>query len=458
MSRPPLLAAFVLVPLFTLGEETSTSLPPDSGFRSVRSLPELRECLTQDGQKIRLEPGVYSVTTAEADGKTVFAVSGSNNTFDLRGVTLQVDTALLAKMKARTHELAAYRITGNGNTFLGGTFENLGEQPPSTSLSEFHVTGDGNTFQDCTFIIRGSAPYGYGDLLGKGRKHTVYLQKHSAMGILGDDTRILGCRFFIHTFGHAIHMHGAQNTLVKDTAIEGALRPSDEILAEKKGPAFENGFRNIYGQRLSPGLRVCLAEDGIRAYLEGERDEKKRRTGDITVEGCTVKRMRGGISLALASGKVAVRNCTATESGYPGHAYALPSEALVRDSRGDAAFAPLLWMLYSEKRGADIELELLEAPRSSGNDLLALINGSGHRITLTAPEGRALDPSLHIACGHAARLDGEDAGQAFAKSIRLLNQNPQPVLLDERTSECEVRSVGPVTDRGSGNRITLSTP
>ena len=44
------------------GRNHPPPLPLDSGFRSVRSISELRECLTRDGQKIRLEPGQYRVS------------------------------------------------------------------------------------------------------------------------------------------------------------------------------------------------------------------------------------------------------------------------------------------------------------------------------------------------------------------------------------------------------------
>ncbi len=448
-----LLPALLLAPLAVLRAAESEVVRP--GFRLIETMAELRRCMTTDGHKVRMKPGLYRVTDTEADRKTVFRVSGSNNVFDLRGVTIQLDTHLLAGLRGKTHQLATYRVTGSGNLFEGGTFENLGEEPPYTSLSEFSLTGDGMVFQDCTFIIRGSAPYGYGDCFGKGRQHKVNLQKHAAMSVVGDNIRISGCRFYIHTFGHAIHMHGAQNTFIKDVTIEGALRLSDEILAETSGLAVKLGFKDVYDRPIGKGKMICLAEDGIRAYLDGERHGKTRRTGDITVEGCTVKRMRGGIALSLASGRVTVRDCVVTESGYPGCAYSVPSKGSIRNCRGDAAYTPLLHLGYSHKSSADIELELLDAPRYTGNDLLALLNGSYHKIKITKPDtdSKPLPVDLKIVCGQTYRADEEDVGKTSAKSITLDNQTRQPVLLTDLSSGCTITSQGAVTDRGSGNKI-----
>ena len=423
------------------------------GFTVISSVCELRDCLAASGQRIRLKPGTYSITNAEPDRKTVVHVQGNDNYFDLRGVTLQLDTQILGALRGKVHELCVYRVPGSRLTFEGAVFEDVGDTPPYQSLSEFGVEGSHNTFKDCTFIIRGSAPYGYGDLFGKGAGAKVRLQKHAALSVHADNTRILGCRFFIHTFGHAIHMHGAQNTLIQDTYVEGELRLSDEILAEKDGPAAKRGYKDLYDRPIPKGVMICLAEDGIRAYLDGGREKPLPRTGDITVINCTVKRMRGGIALELASGKVVVRGCTVTESGYPGAAYGVPSRALVRDCRGDAAYTPLLHLGYSHKQSADIELELIDSVPGLGNDLLALINGSGHKVTLTPSHAGPHSNDLAIAVGKTYRADQADVGKTSARDIRLSNGTPHRVVLSPDCSGCNVRSVGPVTNDGKSNTV-----
>lgn len=428
------------------------------GFTVIDSVAEFRKCLAASGQKIRMKPGTYRIDSPELDNKTVFHVRGSRNHFDLRGATLQLDTQVLGRLRGKVHELCVYRVLGSDLTFEGAVFEDVGDEPPHQSLSEFGVEGSGNTFKDCTFIIRGSAPFGYGDLFGKGAGAKVRLQKHAALSVHGNNTRILGCRFFIHTFGHAIHMHGAQNTLVQDTYIEGELRRSDEILAETDGPGARFGYKDLYDRPIPKGVMICLAEDGIRAYLDGGRDKPQPRTGDITVINCTVKRMRGGITLALASGKAVVRGCTVTESGYPGHAYALPSNAVVRDCRGDAAFAPLLHLGYSHQKNADVELELLDSPARLGNDLVALVNGHSHKVTITRAGPAQPGRGQTIVLGKTYRADRADVGKTVAEAIELDNRTAVPVLLSPLSTGCQVRSAAPVTDQGTGNTVVRLSP
>jgi hypothetical protein len=248
-------------------------------------------------------------------------------------------------------------------------------------------------------------------------------------------------------------MHGAQDTLIQDTLVEGELRSSDEILAETTGPAAKLGYQDHYDRPIRKGLMVCLAEDGIRAYLDEGGDKPERRTGNVTVINCTVNRMRGGVALELASGKVEVRGCTVTESGYPGAAYGVPSNAVVRDCRGDAAYAPLLHLGYSHKHHADVELDLLEAKQYRGNDLLALINGSDHRVTIRSSGGAPGATGLTIVLGDTVRGDQADVGKTYAKAVQLTNHTPQEVVLSKLCSGCTIRSAGPVADHGADNKI-----
>lgn len=430
-----------------------------TGYRVIDSIPELRLAMTRSDQKVRMKPGTYRVTDALADNQTVFLVSGSNNAFDLRGVTIQVETRVLAEMTStRAHQLATYRIHGHHLTFEGATFENVGDLPPQRSLSEFALWGDHITFRDCVFIVRGSDPYGYGERFGKGRERSFprLLQKHSAMSVNGDHTRIIGCRFGIYAFGHAIHVHGGQDTLVRDTYIEGELRSTDDLLAETSGEAFDLGFTDMWGRPIPGGRMLALAEDGIRAYTRGTRDGVERRTGKITVINCHVHRMRGSVALSLAGQPAVVTGTTVTEAGWTGFGYGLPSGSVVRDSRGDAAFAPLLNLTRSNRKGVDVELEVLSASRYAGDHPLAIVNGEDHRVRLTTRDPGALPPELKIVCGFPTRNDGRDRDSASCSALALVNETGQPVVMSERAHRCRVTTEGAVVDEGSANEVERS--
>ena len=436
------------------------------GFTVVDTIASLRKVMAQSDQKIRVKPGVYLVSDAlDGDPKTVFRCSGSNNHFDLRGVTIQIDTKVMASMKSnRAHDLGVYRIEGSNVTFEGARFEDVGDHPPRRSLGEFSVTGDDVKFLNCRFIIRGSAPYGYGDIYGKGAGAAVWLQKHSAVGITGDRCVIDSCDFRIHTFGHGIHMHGAQDTVIRNVTMEGDLRPTDDIYKETSGPAVKYGFKVMFppwrkGQPIPKGQMLSLTEDGIRAYVYGnDRNGKRRRTGHITVENCAITRMRGGITICMArTGRIT--NCTVIDSG--GHAYSVPSDGIVRNCRGNAAYAPLLSIPYKQTRRADIELELLESEKELGDHPLARITGDrGHRIKITYA-GKALPKKLRpIVLGsvgdrytEANCTPAELVKHHQARKIVLENMTAHPVELTQYSWGCQVTSLGPVDDNGEDSQV-----
>ena len=434
------------------GWAAAAALDARSGFRTIDSVAELRDVLGKSDQRVRMKPGVYAVKTALEDDQTVFWASGSRNHFDLRGVTIQIDTRALAGLRStKAHELATYRIYGSNLPFEGAVFEDIGEHPPQRSLPEFEVQGDHVTFRDCTFIVRGSRPYGYGDLFGKGAKHSEPLFKHSIMRIAGENTSILECSFYSYAFGHAIALQGAVNTLIRDCTVEGTLRPSDDILAEKSGPAAKHGFvRLASGKELQAGEMVCLCEDGIRAYTKDFRTERKTR--GVAVINCTVHRMRGGITLAMAEPPVRVVDCRVTQCGFPGHSYIIGTRAIVENCRGDARYVPLLGMPYVRSHGARIELELIDGEQPSSAGALAHINGRDHRI-LIGGGGKCGVGATALPIMFSAHSRTDLTGLS-AERVRLENDTFAPVVLEENTRDCKICTFGEVLeDRGQNNTI-----
>ena len=165
---------------------------------TVSSLAELAQAATQSGQEVTMKPGVYRLidfiplNSIEDRRKrkefSFLTFSGSNNVFDLRGVTIEEDTALRGALHAPIHT-DEFVITGSHNTLEGLTLTNLGDGKAQGGAL-LGITGTGNTVRDCTLRVQGSAPYGYGDLFGKGGL------KHSGMHITGNGTQILGCEVY----------------------------------------------------------------------------------------------------------------------------------------------------------------------------------------------------------------------------------------------------------------------
>lgn len=369
----------------------------------IESLTQLRKAAIRRGKVIIMTPGEYTAEgTMPDDPKTIFHFSGSDNKFIFDDVKIIIPTEVLRNMgPGNTHEFAAYRIDGSNIEIEGGTFENTGDERPYKSLSEFELFGNNITMTGCNFIIRGSEPYGYGDMYGKGTPTYVTLYKHAAMAIFGDNAVIDNCDFKVFAFGHGIHIHGSQNTTIRRVTMEGVRRLTDEILAETaethpNSPAVSYGHRIWFPEEkrdlpIPADQMLSLTEDGIRLYLEGnDINGVNRRTGDILVEDCFVDKMRGGITLAIGSGICTVKNNVSINNE---HAYSFPNSAIVSNNKGNTAYGPLLILPYDHKRDAKIELELVDSEETKGDHNFAEIFGSKHNITFTY-EGTNPDANL----------------------------------------------------------------
>ena len=101
----------------------------------------------------------------------------------------------------------------------------------------------------------------------------------------------------------------ADKTVIKNCLVEGRMRLSAELYQEtdpKDLPA-RSKYRmpRSRNRPIPKDVMLPLSEDGIRVYTRG---------GSVTVDNCTVKKMRGGIRLYLAS-RATVTNSTAIDCG-----------------------------------------------------------------------------------------------------------------------------------------------
>lgn len=434
-------------------------LPLTMSARTVEidSLSELRKASKESNQDIRMKPGHYKIKGFEDTGTTVMEFSGSNNTFDLTGVTIEFETKLFKEMTGtKVHGLRMYTINGNKITFKGGRFEDTGDTPPNVSIAGFYLSGDDITFEDCLIITRGSEPYGVGDMLGKGRGSAVRLRKHSAMCITGDRPYIKDCRIRVRTYGHGIHIHGSQDVHLDGVIMMGDQRNTSDILDSKDPLMKEFDFEYQFpdwkkGQKIPRDEMIGLTEDGIRAYLQGTNAKgETRRTGHILVENCKVNGMRGGITLAIGS-RATVRNCLVINCS---HGYSLPSDSTIENCKANVTNGPALTLPYSHKGNNTVEIELLEHRKKEvGSHPLAEITGSGHDITFTtkAKAPTKLRPIILGSTG--ARYTEEADDKNKATGIKIDNRTEHTVILAANSSDCEVKSKGEVLkDEGKNNK------
>ncbi len=428
----------------------------------INSLVELAKYASQSGNVIIMQPGVYQMEdylTSDAVSKTqpdkvgryaMIIFSGSNNSFDFTGVTIEVDTKLLSVFKARVTE---FYIQGNNIHIKGLTVTDKGNHPTFKGGHTFTVAGDNAKIEKVTLNVNGSSPYGYGDLLGKGRGALAPLKKHSAMCIEGTGDTIADCSIYSKAFGHCFFVQGGRDVYFENCHAEGVTRTTDEMLAEISGPAFDVNFASVYKnyngvKKIPLGYTKSLNECGFRMYGKGGVDG--RATGAVTAINCTAKNTRIDFAFGKITDDVLIKNCETLgcEVGYN------VGGITVENSRGDVVNGPLLYVHGDDS--TNVELALLPTESKTTVHALVCISGNNHKITLTNWRNmkRGQIHPIKIGTTRPPSNNGfSPMGSTVTKGVQLTNYTEMPVELNSESIDCIINSNGNVTDKGKNNEI-----
>ncbi len=435
----------------------------------VSSLEALREAVAKSNQRIVLVPGDYQVADREG-----FRFSGSNNDVDLSGAHIRIPLDVVSGK-------SLFRLTGDNITLRGGTLEDV--YPDGTTevadfgaynqgrkfgrMNEMVVSGDDNRIIGVKMTVRGSFPYGYGNMYGIGAGNVVGLRKHCGIQITGNRAVIDGCIIKMEAFGHVIYVQGGDRTTVRNTVVEGTLRPSNDCYNETDVGDLAKRFnyqlqwpKEVKGLPIPRDHMLNCTEDGIRAY---------KGAGHMIVENCVVKKTRGGIKLYMAR-SATVSNCQVLDCVVQG--YSLPSGGVIKASSGNAAYGPLLYIHFDSHANQTIDLKVLPSPHGLGDHPLAAIKGRGHSITFTYAGNPAPETLRPIIVGYPMRFDflcvdypdvPDGYEERFAKyspktykasGITIHNGTAHPVVLGNLSQKNTVASIGPVRDHGTNNTLT----
>jgi hypothetical protein len=441
-------------------------------LKGITTMAELADYAAQNGNNIKMKPGVYQMSdlltedgieqrleyakaraekiTSKRLEAAMLLFSGHHNQFDLTGVTIEVDTKFLSAFKGSY--MIELMITGRGNSFKGLTLTDIGNEPTSKGGTSLAVYGDDTLLKEVTLNVRGSSPYGYGDLLGKGKGSSVRLQKHSGLLVCGANTQLLGCRVISRSMGHCFFIQGGRNTYFEDCYAEGEMRQTDDMLAETSGLAFENNFRTVYKPNvIQPGYMKSLQECGFRTY--GKGGPEQQMTGKVTLVNCTAKHVRVGFALDANADTdpVDLKNCTALgcERGF----YLNKAHAV--ECRGDAMYGPLMYLKGEE--ASVIDLTLLPDTSDRIVHAVATLCGSGHTVSIKGTRGQ-----LHpIMLGYGSPPAGEISvpiPESPAEGIKLTNETMMPVWVSQKAVDCTVMSRAPVQNDGDDVTVVVLPP
>jgi len=427
----------------------------------IDSVAELQTYMNASDSHFVMTPGVYFIDAAGVAageyGNPFLWIRGDNSTWDFTGVTLVVNTNFY-----RAHGDQAVQILwviGNQNHIKGLTIQDVGNEGPLHGSQLVKVHGVDNTLEACTIMAKGSTPYGYGDMLGKGEGNLTTVHKKSSLQIGGEHISIVDCTIISRAFGHGIFMQGAVDTLIQGTYIEGELRGTSDILMETSGPAFDAEFVNKYDQpnQIQPGWTLSLQQDGIRAFTSGTPYgfSEQRRTANITIIDCTVVNMSRGISIYLASGPKYLEGCVVLDSGTSG--YRPGGNSTLVNCKGNATHGALLDLTGTGSKGvknATADLTLLQHDRSDLSQVVAYIVGKNHTINLYSEGTCRPTTNPEIRVGGTIPTWRFPQGELInsANNVTFKNYTTYPVILGPTAAACQVRSVGPIEDLGEGNR------
>lgn len=426
-----------LLPLFALLFAWSGAGAAESeGFVEIDSLDALRQWAGRDHARVRLKPGTYVLDAAE--GPRFLRFTGNDSHFDLRGVTLRIDTALFSRFGPVTPSdpfYCVFDLAGDRLVFEGVKTENFGDRPGLQSKNKiFNITGSQVVLRDVEITTSGSSPWGYGSLFGISGG-VVRKMNGIRVGAPADSVQLINCRVHMRAMGHGIFVQGAKNTLIEDCHVDGLLRRTEEILAEKSGMAFERGFKASNGTYVEgvqvaadgailPGEVISLSEDGIRLYDKSSDVP----TGPTTIRRCTVRQMRRGICTALGPGADTIVDCEVQHCVAAG--FNVGSGDVVRGGKADALFSEALSITSPGARHAQVDLEILAEDGARVNDTLAVINGAGHIVHLHAAQPEAVPPELVVAIGTQRGYAYYQRGRGAAKDITLKNETAARVVTE----------------------------
>jgi len=221
----------------------------------------------------------------------------------------------------------------------------------------------------------------------------------------------------------------------EDCYVEGELRKTDDVLAETSGPAFDVNFRTWTANRegkyiVTPGYMKSLCEDGFRTYNQNK---------NISFKNCTAKNTRAGFELRT-NGGTRLENCTTIGTE---RAYWVGNDAIIKNSRGDANYGPLLFL---EGSNVSVELEVLPNESDRIVHALATIQGSNNKVTLYSKKQRKQE--LPILVGYTHPEHGESMSpyaQAPAVNLTLINKTNMPVVIGKQVVNENVKSSGKLT-------------
>lgn len=440
----------------------------------ISSIEELKAYSRVDSITVKMKPGTYYITPEKAapdkvlSNPTLFSFTGNGSTYDFEGARIVILTTVFQSYG--NVQVIEMSFEGNNNVIKNLTMEDsvsTTTRPSKTALA-IQMDGRENLLLNAHLTIRGSYPYGYGDIFGKGSTNVVKHYKHSAILVRGESNHVKDCTVIHRAYGHCIFMQAASNPIVEGCYLEGEMRSTDDMLAEEGTGtiADQKDFMTVWGYKLPAGYMLSCQEEGIRAYNAGttyiDGVKYERGTSNSTVINNTVKHFRGGVTQSHAKGTVLLSGNTliGCEGGY-----SVPDYGTITNCTADVSYGPALGFAYASDNDAKVDITINQLfDTYNGYNSIAYIGGSKHNITFRLEDGAEIDSSLVIKVSgdrnSLRHMEGANASQNnhTASNIVINNYTNNKIVLAPKSSNCTGESYTEALDSGTNNNITVVEP
>ncbi len=437
-------------------------------YTTVNTIAEFIASLNQNDVNIKLAPGTYSfgpddVTSGLIPNYEIFVLRGNNTNYDFTDVIFEFDTDLFSSYG--NEEVVEFRLYGENITVKNLTIIDIGDSAPTFRARNIHLDGVNNTIDGFNITSRGSYPYGYGDLFGKGGGSVISHTKHSTILIRGEGNTFKNSNITSRSYGHIVFIQGGKDVLIDNVYVEGDdMRTTDDVLAEEgTGSAADNvNFMTVWGYKVPPGYMISMQEAGFRSYESAEHysgNGVTSTTENVTIRNCTAKHVRSGFNLVFGTGTMIMENCTSieNESGF-----AIQKGGSIINCKSDAKYGTVYQNAYENDSGITADITITNSDGSYGTHPIAYIGGSSQNITLKSEE-------TNVSQERSIKLGGdkndlrllEDSNSSqnnhATTSSTLINYSGFPVELTDVSSGNIIYSCGTVTDNGTANTVSQTS-
>ncbi|MEM7315535.1 MAG: autotransporter-associated beta strand repeat-containing protein, partial [Planctomycetota bacterium] len=331
-------------------------------------------------------------------------LGGTNNTYNLTGANLKLDTRDLAGFgRALGHDsgVRVVKVTGSNNTINGlnltGYDLDTDTSPGARRYADWsaiyvQLTGLNNTMDGVDVVTRGSNPYGYGDVFGKGARvfpqgepadegglPWIHHNKTSAFNVFEATGAVVnGMNLQVKTFGHGFFVQKSSDTTLTNSTVTGELFSSNDII---NLPFYQEYGFTSHGNELPPDIMISGGEDGVRMYgsINGVPSV------GLTVDNVTVTNMRSAFSTALGFTDLANGlgiNLNNVEAYGAEVGFGLGSLTNLTNAKGDITNGPLIHFPYNNVRDTTVDVELVGDVPVGLDYAVAYLNGQRLDVTI----------------------------------------------------------------------------